>query len=326
MIRSGTTCFSDMYFFPEAAAQCADKIGIRAQFTTPVFDFPSNWGTGPDDYLAKAQALIDQYKDNELIDIALGPHAPYTVSDEAMNAVKTMAETQGLAVHIHLHETTFEVETSKSDYGKRPIERLQALGLMNGNLQCVHMTTLNDDDIRIVADAGASIIHCPESNLKLASGMMPVQKCLDAGINVALGTDGAASNNGLNLFSEMRTAALLAKAVANDATAVDANTAIRMATINGAKALGLDKLTGSLEIGKAADFIAIDFSALDMQPIYHINSHIAYTHPADKVTHSWVNGKSLMSNRKLLGINEQDVIKRAQQWQKKLQQTQEQTV
>ena len=320
MIRSGTTCYSDMYFFPEAAAQITAKVGMRAQFTSPVFDFPSNWGDGPDDYLNKAQDLAKLYHDNELINIALGPHAPYTVSDGPMQDAQALADKNNLAMQIHLHETAFEVESAEAESGQRPIARLAALGLFNANLQCVHMTTLNAQDIKTVAEHGASIIHCPESNLKLASGMTPIQQCIDAGINIALGTDGAASNNGLNLFSEMRTAALLAKAVAGDATAVDADTAIRMATINGAKALGIDAITGSLEVGKAADIIAIDFSQLEMQPVHNINSQIAYTHPADKVNYSWVAGKCLMQNRKLLGIDELDVIKRAQQWHKKLQQ------
>ena len=320
MIRSGTTCFSDMYFFPEPAAQCVETICMRAQFATPIFDFPCNWGTGPNDYLAKAKQLAVKYKDSELIHICVGPHAPYTVSDGPMTDAKALAEELQLPIQIHLHETAFEVETAVTESGLRPIDRLQQLGLFNKRLQCVHMTTLNDDDIKTVADAGASIIHCPESNLKLASGMAPIQKCLDAGINVALGTDGAASNNGLNMFSEMRTAALLAKAVASDATAVNSETAIRMATINGARAMGLEDITGSLEVGKAADIIAIDFSQLEMQPAFNLVSHLAYTHPADKVTHSWVAGKCLMQDRKLLGIDEQDVIQRAQQWQKKLQQ------
>ncbi len=318
MIKTGTTTFSDMYFFAEAAAEITDHVGMRAQFSTPIFDFPSAWGSGPDQYLSQATALATQYQDNRLIHIALGPHAPYTVSNETMNAVIDTAKQHQLAVQIHLHETAFEVETAVSESGMRPIERLAELGLFNTDLQCVHMTTLNEQDIKTVAQAKASIIHCPESNLKLASGFAPIQQCIKAGINIALGTDGAASNNGLNLFSEMRTAALLAKAVAADATAVDAHQAIRMATINGAKALGMDDTVGSLEIGKAADMIAIDFSAIELQPLYHINSHIAYTHPADKVTHSWVNGKLLMQDRKLLGIDESHVIKRAQQWQQKL--------
>lgn len=319
MLRSGTTCFSDMYFYPEVAAKCAEDIGIRAQFTSPIFDFPSNWGSGPDDYLNKGKALIEEYKHSNLINICFGPHAPYTVSDAPMLQVKALATELNVGVHIHLHETQFEVDTAIEETGLRPIQRLQKLGLFNPSLQTVHMTSLTPEDIDIVASSGASVIHCPESNLKLASGMTPIQQCIDAGINVALGTDGAASNNGLNMFSEMRTAAMLAKTVANDPTAVNAEQALRLATINGAKALGIDHITGSLEIGKAADIIAIDFSALEMQPLYHITSQLVYTHPSQNVTHSWVAGKTLMADKKLLSINESDVIKRAKQWQLKLQ-------
>lgn len=319
MLKSGTTCFSDMYFFPEVAAQCTENMGMRAQFTSPVFDFPCNWGEGPEDYLNKATALIKKYDGNSLISVCFGPHAPYTVSDAPMSQINALATKLDTAVHIHLHETQFEVDSAEAETGQRPIERLQKLGLFNHKLQAVHMTALTPEEIDIVSNSGASIIHCPESNLKLASGMMPLQQCLDAGINVALGTDGAASNNGLNMFSEMRTAALLAKAVATDATAVSAEQALRLATINGAKALGIDHVTGSIEIGKAADIIAIDFSALDMQPLYNISSQLVYTHPAQHVTHSWVAGKTLMANKHLLTINEADVIKRAKQWQSKLQ-------
>ncbi len=320
MIRSGTTCFSDMYFFPEIAAKTAENIGIRAQLSFPIFDMPSNWGSGVDEYLQKGTQTMEQFKDSELIQIAFGPHAPYTLSDDSLQKVARFANKHpGANVQMHLHETAFEVDTASTENGKRPIQRIAATGLINSNFQAVHMTALNDEDIQTIKDSGAHIIHCPESNLKLASGFCPVQQCIDAGINVALGTDGAASNNDLDMFSEMRTAAMLAKAVSGDATALNADEAIKMATINGARALGIDDKTGSIEVGKSADIIALDFSGIEQQPMYHPVSHIVYTNAGNKVSHSWVMGKPLLTNFKLTGIDTKECIANAKHWQHQLQ-------
>ena len=319
MIKSGTTCYSDMYFFPEVAAATASEAGLKVQITSPIFDFPCNWGTGPDDYLQKAQALQATYHDSEFVNIVFGPHAPYTVSDEPLTRIRELAEQLNTGVHMHLHETAHEVDTAVQDHQQRPVARMQQLGLLNERFQAVHMTTLNDDDIRMIADAGAHIIHCPESNLKLASGFTPVQKLLDAGINVALGTDGAASNNDLDMFGEIRTAAMLSKAVAGSATAVNAEQAIRMATINGAKAMGIDADTGSLEVGKCADMIALDLSGIEHQPIYDIVSHLVYTNVSHAVSHSWVNGKLLLNNRQLTTLRVDDVKQQALDWKQKIQ-------
>jgi 5-methylthioadenosine/S-adenosylhomocysteine deaminase len=318
MIKSGTTCFSDMYFFPEITATVCEKLHMRVQCAFPIFDMPCNWGQGPDDYIEKGTALAQKYQDHPLVSVAFGAHAPYTNSDETLLKVKSASEALDLAVQIHLHETAFEVESSEQEHGLRPIARLEKLGLLNNKLQCVHMTTLNDDDIALIQQYQSQVIHCPESNLKLASGFSPIEKLRQAGTNVALGTDGAASNNDLDLFSEMRTAAMLAKAVAQDPTAINAEQAIRMATINGAKALGLENICGSLEKGKAADIIAIDFSQLEQTPVYDVCSHLVYTNMAQRVSHAFIAGKCVMNNFALSDIDEQHLKQRAQQWQAKI--------
>ncbi|CAA0100654.1 5-methylthioadenosine/S-adenosylhomocysteine deaminase [BD1-7 clade bacterium] len=319
MIRGGTTFYSDMYFFPEAAAKVAEQTGMRMQITSPVFDFPCNWGSGPDDYLAKAEALLDTYKHTDLVHVVLGPHAPYTVSDEPLKRIRALADNYQTGIQIHLHETAFEVETAIKEHGERPVARMQKLGLLDDKFQAVHMTTLNDTDIRMIADAGSHVIHCPESNMKLASGFTPTQKLQQANINIAIGTDGAASNNDLDMFGEMRTTALLAKASALEPTVVTAPEAIAMATINGARAMGLGDKTGSLELGKYADIIALDLSGIEHQPIYDLASHIVYTNVSNTVTHSWVNGKLLLNNRQLTQMNVDKIKQQTLAWREKIQ-------
>lgn len=318
MLRSGTTCFSDMYFFPDVTARLCESIGMRAQLSFPIFDIPTNWGADAEDYLQKGLQVAETLQGSELVQIALGPHAPYTIGDEALAKVKQVAGERALKVQMHLHETAFEVDSAVKENGQRPLQRLQQLGLLNRDFQAVHMTCLSADDIQLIAENGCHIIHCPESNLKLASGFCPVQQCLDAGINVALGTDGAASNNDLDMFSEMRTAAMLGKAVAGDATAVSAEQAIRMATINGAKALGLDAITGSLKTGKAADIIALDFSGLAQQPLYNPVSQLVYTNASPLVSHAWVNGVKQLENGQLTRIDINACRERTQHWQQTL--------
>lgn len=316
MIRGGTTCFSDMYFFPNITAQVAEQYGMRAQLCCPILDFPTIWGTGPEDYIAKALELAAEYADSELIDIGFGPHAPYTVSDKPLENIRDLALEHDIPVQIHLHETQFEVEEALSNTSVRPIERLKKLGLISKDipLQCVHMTALNSEDIETLATSSAHVVHCPESNLKLASGFCPSATLLENKVNVALGTDGAASNNDLDMFGEMRTAALLAKAVAKDASAVNSHQAIEMATINGAKALGIDEITGSIENGKSADLIAINIDKLNSQPSYDPVSDIVYSVASNQVTHSWINGKLLLQDGKLLHMDEAAIIANAKVW------------
>lgn len=318
MIRSGTTCFADMYFFPEAAAEVANRVGLRGQIAFPVLDFATPWAETADEYIHKGLALRDEQKGNDLLQIAFGPHAPYTVSDKPLQKIATYSEELAAPIHIHLHETANEVTDALAGQGKRPIERLRDLGLMSPLTQCVHMTQIVDTDLAILRDANAHVIHCPESNLKLASGFCPVQQLLDHGINVALGTDGAASNNDLNLFGEMQTAALLAKAVAGDASALNAHQALRLATLNGAKALGLADLTGSVEVGKAADLVAINLGEPETAPMYNPASQLVYTNNGHRVSDVWVNGKALLRNRQLLTLNQRETMEKARLWAQKI--------
>jgi 5-methylthioadenosine/S-adenosylhomocysteine deaminase len=318
MIRSGTTCFSDMYFFPDATAAAAHSAGIRCHIAFPILEFPSAWASNADEYISKGLALRDDYRSNQLINVAFGPHAPYTVSDDTFTRITTLAAEIQTGIHVHLHETKGEVESAVKESGKRPVQRLYDLQVLTTTTQCVHMTQLNDDDIALIQETGAHIIHCPESNLKLASGFCPVDKLLNAGINVALGTDGAASNNNLDMFGEMHTAALLGKAVAEDASALSAQQIIEMATINGARAFGIDKHVGSLETGKFADIIAIELDDIEHSPLHDIASNIVYTHNGHRVSHSWVNGKLLMDKRELCTMNTRAIAKKARQWQERL--------
>lgn len=318
MIKSGTTCFADMYFYPEQAAQACLDAQVRCQLAFPILDFPTAWGMGPDDYLNKGLSLHDNFRGNHLINIAFGPHAPYTVSDTPLHKIAVLAQEMDMPIHIHLHETAQEVSDSLAQYGRRPSQRMMDLGLLSPLTQCVHMTQIDETDIKLLQDSGAHVIHCPESNLKLASGFCPVDKLLRANINVALGTDGAASNNDLNLFSELKTAALLAKAVAGNAAALDAHSALRLATLNGAKALGMEDVIGSLEVGKSADITAVDLGDLAMQPVYNPASQLVYTHAGNAVTHVWVEGKVLLANRLLQTLNEREILGKANWWRKQI--------
>lgn len=318
MIRGGTTCFNDMYFFPDIASHQAIKHGIRASIGMIVIDFPTVWADNSEAYIEKALALHEQLRHEPLITTPFAPHAPYTVSDEPLTKVRTFSDELELQIHMHVHETAHEVQEQLEKSQQTPLQRLHTLGLLSPSFMAVHMTQLTDDDIRLIAKTGAHIIHCPESNLKLASGFCPIAKCLDAGVNVALGTDGAASNNDLDMFGEMRTAALLAKGVAGDPSAVSAMTAIRMATINGAKALGIEDIAGSLSIGKAADMIAINLDQLETQPLYCPASQIVYAANRQQVTDVWVSGKQLLKQGQLITLNIDDLKLKIAEWQQRL--------
>ena len=318
MIKTGTTCFADMYFFAASVAEQVRRSGMRSQVGFTVFDFPTAGGKDPDDYIHKGLQLRDSYKGDELIKIACAPHAPYTVGDETMRRIATYANELDMAVHIHCHETAQEVRDSLKLYSCRPLQRLDDLGILLPQTQLVHMTQIDQDDIRLIQDNNCHVVHCPEANLKLASGFCPVGKLIDAGINVAIGTDGAASNNDLDLFGELKTAALLAKAVAGDAAMLDAHAALRMATINGAKALGWEDQTGSLEAGKSADIIAVEISSLSQKPLYNPASQLVYSNAGSQVTHSWVAGKALLKERALMTLDEQNLIRRADAWRNQI--------
>ncbi len=319
MIRSGTTCFNDMYFFPDQAAEVAVETGIRAVIGLIIIDFPTAWANDADEYLVKGQKIHDKYRHHPHIHTAFAPHAPYTVSDEPLKRINMIAEELDIPIHMHIHETADEVKQSKVQYGERPIQRLHRLGILNPRLIAVHMTQLTEDEITLLSKQGVHIVHCPESNLKLASGFCPVSKLQQRGINITLGTDGAASNNDLDMLAEMRTAALLAKAVAKNSSILPARKVLEMATINGAQALGIDDITGSLKKGKAADIIAIDLDSIETQPLYDPVSHIVYAANRNQVTDVWVAGKQLLKNRVLTSINEQSVLRKSRDWQKKIE-------
>lgn len=315
MLLCGTTCFADMYFFPDAAARAAREIGIRAQFCCPVLDFPSAWAADADEYISKATQLHDTYRHHPLISVAFGPHAPYTVSDAPLRKIAILAEEMDVTIHMHVHETAQEIQDAQAATGKRPLDRLAALGLVSPRLLCVHATQLTDADIALLNENGASVVHCPESNLKLASGFCPVAKLHKAGVNVALGTDGAASNNDLDILAEMRTAALIGKAVAGDASAVPALQALEMATLNGARALGMDDSIGSLEPGKLADMVAIKMDSFNAMPVYNIVSHLVYNTQCNQVTHVWVGGRLLVEGGQLTTIDTHKLRSNVLVWQ-----------
>ncbi len=314
MLRSGITTFNDMYFFPDAAAKAAEQSGIRACIGLIVIDFPSAWAKDGAEYLHKGLELYEQYRHHPLLTTAFAPHAPYTVSDDNLIKINALAEELDIPVHIHLHETTDEIQQSLSNFSQRPIKRLEQLGLLSPSLLAVHMTQLQTDEFEVLQRYGVNVVHCPQSNMKLASGFCPVSRLLDNNINIALGTDGAASNNDLDMLGELQSAALLAKAVSGNAASVPAYIALRMATINGAKALGIDTITGSLVKGKAADIIAINLDAIETQPIYHPVSQIVYSATREQVSDVWVQGKHLLKGRRLMTVDIEKIKEQAREW------------
>jgi 5-methylthioadenosine/S-adenosylhomocysteine deaminase len=318
MIRGGVTCFNDMYFFPDASLEAALAAGLRSAQGMIVIEFPSAYAADAADYLRRGLEVRDRSRDEPLASFCLAPHAPYTVSNESLKKVATLSAELDVPVHIHLHETRGEIERSMTEHGVRPLERLARLGLVGPGLVAVHAVHLDNAEIDLLAKQGASVVHCPSSNLKLASGFAPVHSLLKKGVNVALGTDGAASNNRLDMFQEMRTAALLAKAVGDDPQAMPAHAALRAATLSGAKALGLEKITGSIEPGKAADLIAVDFSAPELSPCYDVVSHLVYAAGREHVSHVWVGGKSLMHEREIRNPALEGLESRWQLWQNAL--------
>lgn len=318
MLRGGITCFQDMYFFPDVTAEAARRHGIRVSLGMIVADFPSAWASDAQEYLARGVELRDRHKDDPLLSFAFAPHAPYTVSDAALREIRTLADELDLPVQMHVHETAAEIEQSLKQHGRRPLTRLHDLGLLTPNLMAVHMTQLETAEIDLLAHTGVQVVHCPESNLKLASGFCPVAKLMRAGVNVALGTDGAASNNDLDLLGELRTASLLAKGVAGDATALPAAEALRMATLNGARALGLERDIGSLVSGKWADMTALDLSPAECQPVHNPLSQLVYAAGRQQVSDVWVAGARLLREGELTHMDGDALRARAMQWQSRI--------
>lgn len=290
MLSGGISTFNDMYFYPESAAEACLRMGMRANLGLVVVEFPTQYANDAETYIQRGLEVRDRLRDEPLISFSFAPHAPYTVSDITFERIMTMAEQVSIGVHTHMHETQQEIIDSEEKRGLRPLAQFANLGLLSPALTLAHCVYLDDAEINLLAEHGCSIAHCPSSNLKLASGIAPVSKYAEHGINIGLGTDGAASNNRLDLFSEMRLAALLAKGQSGDATAVSAHQALEMATINGARALGLDDKIGSVEIGKLADLTAVKLTNIETQPCFDPISHLVYVAGREHVSHVWVNG------------------------------------
>jgi len=318
MLRGGITCFNDMYFFPEAAARAALRTGMRAALGLIAIEFRSAYASDAQDYLAKGMALRDTLRDEPLLSFCLAPHAPFTVSDATFAQIATYAGELELPVHIHIHETAQEISDSMAQYGVRPLARLEKAGLLGPGMIAVHSVHLDDSEIALFARHGCSVAHCPSSNLKLASGITPVAKMLKAGINIGLGTDGAASNNRLDLFSEMRMAALLAKGSSGDATAMPAHTALECATLGGARALGLQERIGSIVPGKLADLTAVNLAATALSPCYDPISHLVYAAGREHVSDVWVGGERRLAGGELVNLDESAILAKARQWQMRI--------
>ena len=318
MLRGGTTCCNENYFFPDVQAATYKRHGFRARVGLPVIDFPTAWARSDDEYFDHAGEVHDAWREDALVTTAFAPHAPYTVNDANFSRVRMLADQLDVPVHLHLHETAQEVQQSIDDHGQRPIARLDRLGLVNDRLIAVHMTQLTEAEIHLCAERGVSVVHCPESNLKLASGFCPVCALQRAGVTLAIGTDGCASNKDLDMFGETRTAALLAKAVADDAAGFDAHEALRAATLGSARAMGLDEQIGSIEPGKQADLACVDLSALETQPLHNVVSQLIYATGRHQVSDVWIAGIAKLRERVLVDIDLDGVLANARQWRERI--------
>ncbi len=314
MLRGGTTCCSDMYFFPDVGAATYRRHGFRAMVGLVIIDFPTAWASSQDEYFDKAGEVHDLYRSDPLVRTCYAPHAPYTVCDASFERIRVLSDQLDVPVHCHVHETAHEVTESVKTHGMRPLARLDRLGLVNDRLVAVHMTQLSDAEIALCAARGVSVAHCPESNLKLASGACRSEDLRRAGVNLALGTDGCASNNDLDLFGEMRTAAMLAKLASGDAAAMDAASVLRMATLGGARAIGMGEAVGSIEPGKRADLALVDMDRIETQPMYDPVSQLVYAAGRQHVTDVWIDGRRKLRDGILVDIDTGALIANARQW------------
>lgn len=318
MIRSGTTCFNDMYFFPEQTAATSQNLGMRCSAGLIILDFPTIWAQSAEEYIHKGLDVFEQLKSMDLISACFAPHAPYTVSNAPLEKIAMYSSELGIPVHMHIHETQHEVDEALKNTGQRPLQRLDELGLLNDSLIAVHMTELNTLEIERISEAGVHIAHCPESNLKLASGICPVDTLLNQGLNVTLGTDGAASNNDLDMLLEARSAALLGKGISGNAAALDAKNMIKMLTINGAKALGLNDTIGSIEPGKKADLISFNLQDLNTTPVYDPVSQIIYAANSRQISHVWIDGVLKLKNHQFTDLDIASIKQKSYDWQCKI--------
>jgi 5-methylthioadenosine/S-adenosylhomocysteine deaminase len=318
MLRGGVTCVNENYFFPDVQAAVYHRYGIRAAVGLPIIDFATVWAKTADEYFDRACEVHDQWRDDAMITTTFAPHAPYSVSDANFERIRMLSDQLNLPIHLHLHETPQEIADSMAQHGQRPMARLERLGLISSNLIAVHMTQLTEGEIHLCAERGVSVVHCPESNLKLASGLCPVAALQRAGVNLAIGTDGCASNNDLDMLGETRTAALLAKGVAGDATALDAASALRAATWGGARALGLLDTIGSIEPGKQADLICVDLGAVETQPLHNVLSQLVYAADRRCVTDVWIAGRRKLAERNLVDIDHATVVANTRQWRARI--------
>jgi 5-methylthioadenosine/S-adenosylhomocysteine deaminase len=318
MLRGGVTCFNDMYFFPEMTARAALDAGMRAALGIILIEFPTAYASDAQDYLRKGLKMRDELKHEPLLSFCMAPHAPYTVSDRSFEQILTLSEQLQIPVTTHLHETDDEIRESLTKFGVRPLTRLDRLGILGPNFIAVHAVHLEAAETALLAGMGCSVAHCPSSNLKLASGIARVDQMLSSGINVGIGSDGAASNNRLDIFCEMRLAALLAKVAGNSADILPAHTALRMATLNGARALGLERIIGSLEPGKSADLCAVNLDSIGLSPCYDPVSHLVYAAGREDVSDVWIAGRQLVGAGRLLHLDESGMMRKAKEWQSRI--------
>ncbi|MBA4349174.1 MAG: S-adenosylhomocysteine deaminase [Thermodesulfovibrio sp.] len=318
MLKAGITTYNDMYFYGDAAAQATKKMGMRAVLGSGIVDFPTATAKTADEYLEKAARFINSWNEDELIIPAIAPHSIYACSPETLKKSKAIADKYGNLLHIHLSETEWEVGEVMSLYGKKPVKHLEAIGFLEGRVLAAHCVWVDDDEIELLARRNVSVSHCMESNLKLSSGFAPVVTMLMSGVKVTFGTDGAASNNDLNILSEMATTAKVHKALANDPTILDAKTVVLMATRWGAEALGLGEKVGSIERGKTADIITINFQKPHLTPLYDVYSHMVYAAMASDVETVIVNGRVIIDNRVLTTGSEDEILQKASEWGKQI--------
>lgn len=321
MLASGVTCANDHYFFSADVARGLTKAGMKCSVSAIIIGFPSAMAADDAAYLRCAQELFEEFADNRCVRVTVGPHAPYTVSDTMLLAARDLSEKYNARIHMHVDETQTEIEDSLKQYGMRPIERLHKLGLLNNRFISVHTVHPDDKEIELLAQSGASIVHCPCSNLKLASGFSPVSRMMQAGINLAIGTDGVASNDKLDMLGETRLAAMLGKTVANDTTAMKVTDLLYAATMGGAKALGWDDRIGSIEAGKDADLIAVDLEATDCIPVSDAASQLLYSAGREDITHVWVDGKLVVKKQQsveLRSLSREKLQNLAKTWQNRI--------